>query len=53
MFPYAASLTGTATTFVTAIMAVSKLDNISLGSYRTNLPERFSNKKRRYAVTPI
>ena len=35
MFPYAVSTTGTATTFVTANIAVIKLDNISQGSYPT------------------
>ncbi len=44
MFPYAVSATGTATTFVTAIIAVSKLDNISHGYYRTNLYKCFIKK---------
>jgi len=35
MFPYAVSATGTATTFDTAIIAVSNVDNISQGSYPT------------------
>lgn len=35
MCPYAVSVTGTATTFVTAMTAVIKLDKISQGSYPT------------------
>ncbi len=47
MCPYAVSVTGTATTFDTAITAVIKLDKISQGSYptkndRSRLPQDYS-----------